>query len=315
MSYEYKDYYKILGVSRDAKEEEIKRAYRKLARKYHPDVSKEPNAETRFKELQEAYTVLKDKEKRKEYDNLGSNWQGGQPFRPPPGWQSQQSQNREGNRGGHFYEEADLGGFSDFFANIFGGKQSSGFNTSRQGRTSAYARAGEDQHAKITITLKEAYQGVRKTITLTVNGEMRTLKINIPAGVTNQQQLRLANQGGQGTPSGDLYLEINIAPDRLFTLQGRDVYLTLPIAPWEAALGAKVTVPTLGEPVEMKIPANTASNQSLRLKGKGLPHKTIPGDQYILLKVVTPPAKTKEQKAFYEQMAREMAFDPRKELF
>ncbi len=319
---EYKDYYKILGVSRDAKEDEIKRAYRKLARKYHPDVSKEKNAEEHFKEVQESYEVLKDQQKRAAYDQLGSNWKSGQEFRPPPNWEGFSGFGGGGH--GATYEEMNGGDFSDFFASIFGGGRQArgGF---RQGGFRQQARPGRDEHAKINISLLEAYHGGSKTVHLSVpevdqHGQVRTntrtLKITIPKGVVSGQQLRLANQGGPGTgnaKAGDLYLEIHIDPHPVFSLQGKDVYLTLPIAPWEAALGGKVTIPTLGGPVEMKIAAGSEAGQKLRLKGRGLPGTPV-GDQYALLQIVTPPAHTDAERALYQKMAQEMPFDPRKGL-
>ncbi len=321
---EYKDYYKILGVSRDAKEDEIKKTYRKLARKYHPDVSKEPNAEEKFKSVQEAYEVLKDEKKRAAYDQLGSNWQNGQDFRPPPNWQG-----FHGFEGGGGFE--DLGGgrgdFSDFFSSIFGGgggrARQGGFRPGRQGE---FNQRGRDESAKINISLDEAFHGGAKTVHLQVQepdvyGQMqtktRTLKITIPKGVISGQQLRLAKQGSPGIgkgPAGDLFLEIDVTPHSAFTLQGRDIYLTLPVTPWEAALGAKVTVPTLAGPVEMKIAPGAQAGQKLRLKGRGLPGTPVTGDQYALLQIVTPPAETESQRAFYEKMAQEMPFDPRKNL-
>ncbi len=310
---EYKDYYKILGVARDAKEDDIKRSYRKLARKYHPDVSKEENAEEHFKEVQEAYEVLKDSKKREAYNQLGSNWKSGQEFRPPPGWQSQ-----AGFGGGHgSFDEDELGSFSDFFSSIFG-RSGGGAHHARQG---GFSRRGSDEHARIEISLEDAYHGAAKTIYLQESGRgnahdsTRTLKVTIPKGVVSGQQLRLAHQGSPGMgkgQSGDLYLEIHIQPHRQFSLQEQDVYLTLPITPWEAALGAKVMVPTLGGLVEMKIAPNSQAGQKLRLKGRGLPKKSGSGDQYLLLQIVTPPAHTEAQRALYEKMAQEMPFDPRK---
>ncbi len=316
---EYKDYYATLGVSRDAKEDEIKRAYRKLARKYHPDVSKEPNAEEHFKEVQEAYEVLKDAKKRAAYDQLGTQWQGGQEFRPPPNWEG-----FSGFGGDGAFTEENVGDFSDFFASIFGRTTQRGRGRQRYG--AGFQQRGNDETAKITINLDEAYRGGSKTIHLQmpemdtegrVHHATRTLKITIPAGVTPGQQLRLGKQGSPGMgggPPGDLYLEIDIHPNSLFTLQGKDIYLTLPITPWEAALGAKIKVPTLGGVVEMKIAAGVQAGQKLRLKGRGFPGKPTAGDQYALLQIVTPPAKTDAQRAFYEKMAQEMPFDPRKDL-
>lgn len=313
---EYKDYYATMGVSRTATAEEIKRAYRKLARKFHPDVSKEANAEEKFKAVQEAYEVLKDPQKRQAYDQLGSQWQSGQDFRPPPGWEG--FGNAEQNARG--FGGADLGGFSDFFESIFGGARSR-HSRGRQ-RQQDFSQRGSDQHAKITISLEEAYNGGTKSIQLQVpemnaHGQMqhkiRTLKITIPKGVVNGQQLRLAKQGmpGINAPAGDLYLEMEIQPHRLFTLEGKDIYLTLPLTPWEAALGAKVKVPTLGGSVDMKIAPNSQSGLKLRLKGRGLPTQPSPGDQYALLQIVTPPAKTDSEKAFYEKMGQVMPFNPR----
>jgi curved DNA-binding protein len=319
---DYKDYYATLGVARDAKPEDIKRSYRKLARKYHPDVSKEPNAEEKFKEVQEAYEVLKDPKKREAYDQLGTQWQGGQEFRPPPDWQG-----FSGFQQGANFEEADLGGFSDFFANIFGG---GGAHRARaQGghaRHHEFRQRGSDQHAKITVSLQDAYHGATKTIHLQVpevdeHGRVlhktRALKINIPKGVVSGQQLRLTGQGNPGignAPAGDLYLEINVDSHSMFSLQGKDIFITLPVTPWEAALGTKITVPTLGGPVDMKISPGSQGGQKLRLKGRGMPDKSNPGDQYVMLQIVVPPAKTDTQRALYEKMATEMPFNPREKL-
>jgi curved DNA-binding protein len=318
---EYKDYYATMGVPRTANADEIKKAYRKLARKYHPDVSKEPNAEEKFKAVQEAYEVLKDQQKRQAYDQLGANWQNGQEFRPPPGWNA-----HAGFGGGHggFENAEDLGGFSDFFENIFGrARQQQGHQRQRH---HGFRQKGSDQHAKIQVPLEEAYHGGTRSILLQtpemdahgqVHQKTRTLKINIPKGVVSGQQLRLAQQGVPGiggAPAGDLYLEIEVQPHKLFTVEGHNIYLTLPITPWEAALGAKVVVPTLGGTVDMKIAPDSQAGQKLRLKGRGLPSKDSTGDQFVLLQIVTPPAKTEPQKALYEQMAKEMPFDPRQNL-
>ncbi len=308
----YKDYYKIMGVEKSAAPEQIKSAYRKLARKYHPDVSKEANAEEKFKELQEAHEVLKDPEKRKAYDELGSSWQGGQEFRPPPGWSEQ----------GMHFETGDSGGgqFSDFFDSLFGG----GF--ARQRRPQDFARRGDDLRTKIEITLEDAYKGLDPTISLNVpsvnqQGQLvttqKSLKIKIPAGVIDAQQMRLAGQGGEGThgaPKGDLYIEIHIKPHRYFAIEGRDVYLNLPIAPWEAALGTKIKAPTLAGDVEMKVPKGAKSGQKMRLKGRGLKSKGVSGDQYITFFIQTPEVKSKEQEAFYQKMSQEFSFYPRQQF-
>ncbi len=324
---EYRDYYQTLGVARTATADEIKKAYRRLARKFHPDVSKEKDAEDKFKQVQEAYEVLKDPEKRAAYDQLGSDWKNGQQFRPPPDWGSG-FEFRGGGAGGGFRARGFGGGmgaedaevdpaFSDFFSQLFGGGSPFG----ARGGAGARARAGRDHHARIDIELEEAFRGGTRTIELKrpelgPDGSLRTsthtVKVTIPAGVTNGQSLRLAGQGesGSGARAGDLYLEVHIRPHREYQLDGKDVTITLPIAPWEAALGATVPVPTLGGTVEMRIPAGAQTGQKLRLRGRGLPG-TPPGDEYALLKVVLPPADTPEAKALYEQMQRELKFNPR----
>jgi curved DNA-binding protein len=326
---EYRDYYKILGVARAATADEIKKSYRRLARKFHPDVSKEKDAEQKFKEVQEAYEVLKDPEKRAAYDQLGSEWKSGQQFRPPPDWGSGFEfrggpGRRSGARGGtrtEEFEEAE--GFSDFFSSLFGNRGfGAGGGSPFGGSTS---RAARDHHARVDIDLEEAYAGTTRTLELkrpdlkpdgTLDLKTHTVRVTIPSGVTDGQLIRLAGQGEQATGGGrpgDLYLEVHIRPHRLFQLEGRDVTLTLPIAPWEAALGATVTVPTLGGGVEMRIPANSQSGQKLRLRGRGLPGQT-PGDQYAQLKVVMPPANSPETRALYEEMKQKLAFNPRADL-
>lgn len=316
---EYKDYYKILGVEKTATPDQIKHAYRRLARKYHPDVSKEADAENRFKDVQEAYEVLKDAEKRSAYDELGSNWKAGQDFRPPPGW-GHQNTNFYSSNGGGFTEE-DMGGFSDFFSNLFGRKRGSSFDDHG---FEGYRQRGNDQRTKVTISLEEAFTGAAKTMHLQspaidANGQIReqtrTLKVNIPAGAKQGQQLRLAGQGGPGVGgevAGDLYLEIDIQTHPLFTLQERDIYLTLPVTPWEAALGAEIKVPTLAGPVGLRLAAGSQAGQKLRLKGRGMPDKKLGnGDQYAVLQILIPSAQTDEQKQLYEKMAELMPFNPR----
>lgn len=312
----FKDYYQVLGVARDAGADDIKRAYRKLARKYHPDVSKEKNAEDKFKELQEAYEVLKDPKKRAAYDQLGSRYQAGQEFQPPPDW------GREFDFGGGFGGRNDSG-FSDFFASLFGG--ASPFGRTRGARSGGFASTGEDHVAKIQIDLEDAYHGGShmvelKSPELASSGEVtvkpRTLRVTIPPGVIEGQQIRLAGQGSQGiggARAGDLYLEIEFRPHPLFKAEGRNINLVLPLAPWEAALGATVPVPTLGGEVDMRIPPGSKAGQKLRLKGRGLPGAT-PGDQFVTLMIVLPPADTSQARALYEQMQRELPFDPRAEL-
>ncbi len=321
---EYRDYYQILGVARTASAEEIKKAYRRLARKFHPDVSKEANAEQKFKELQEAYEVLKDPEKRAAYDQLGADWKSGQQFRPPPGW-AEGFEFRGaggGGRGGFRQTPEDEGGFSDFFSSLFGGGTPFGGAAGGAAGTRSRSRSGRDHHARIDLDLEEAYRGGTRTLDLkrpelkpdgTLELSAHTVRVTIPVGVTDGQQIRLAGQGEASTSggrSGDLYLEVHIRPHRLFQLEGRDVTLSLPVAPWEAALGASVPVPTLAGNVEMRIPPGAQSGQKLRLRGRGLPGSS-PGDQYVLLKIVLPPAQSPEARAVYEEMQRVMPFDPR----
>jgi curved DNA-binding protein len=308
----YKDYYEILGVQRDATQDQIKSAYRKLARKFHPDVSKEGDAEARFKEMGEAYKVLKDPESRASYDRLGTNWQNGQDFQPPP--------NQGGfhpDQGGHadFGNSAD---FSDFFEQMFG--RQAGFG---QGRGHTMQMQGEDSHAKVQISLEDAYRGAERTISLRMpqpdeTGRIvhrdRTLSVHIPKGIRAGQTLRLAGQGGPGIgggKAGDLYLEIDIHPHRRYRVDGRDVYLDLPLAPWEAALGASISVDMPEGSVELTIPANSAAGRKLRLKGKGLPGKH-PGDLYVVLAIALPRAESEQQKQAYRTLQQEFNdFRPR----
>ena len=302
---QFKDYYKTLGVESGASADEIKRAYRKLARKYHPDVSKETNAEARFKEIGEAYEALKDPEKRAQYDQLRKGgWRQGQEFRPPPewgtGWQSAGD--------GQSYS-----GFSDFFESLFGGLGGSRFTNARRQGTAGLKAKGRDVHASVSIDLKTAYAGGVQRLSLGAAGGSRTLNVRIPAGVTEGRQIRLSGQGEPGLgggPAGDLYLEVHLKPHPLFEVQGQDVHLTLPIAPWEAALGTRLSVPTLGGKVEMNIPGGTSGGKRLRLKGRGLPGKT-PGDQYVIIKVVVPAAETDRARELYQSLKDEQWFDPR----
>jgi curved DNA-binding protein len=311
---EFKDYYKIVGVSRDATVDDIKRAYRRLARKHHPDVSKDPQAEERFKELGEAYEVLRDPVKRAAYDRLGADWKAGQDFHPPPDWNAGYETSGDGFSPG---EAAD---FSDFFESLFG----RGFGG--RGRSAAFHAQGEDRHAKVLIDLEEAYNGGTRTLTLQmpdVDREgrgatlERKLNVTIPRGVRSGQILRLAGQGGPGLgqgQAGDLYLEIEFRPHARYRVEGRDVYLDLPVAPWEAALGAAVKLATPGGMVELKIPAGSSARSKLRLKGRGIPGST-PGDLYVVLQIALPPADDEAAKAFYRDMAgRFSSFHPRAKL-
>lgn len=297
---EYKDYYQILGVSRDVSKADLKKAYRLLARKYHPDVSKEANAEAKFKEVGEAYEVLKDSEKRAQYDQFGSNYKNGQSFTPPPGW------GQNAGAGGH-------GNFSNFFESMFGGDAGAGMGGG--GRDNFYA-PGEDVNAKITISLEDAFSGAQKTIRRPSGStETGTLNVKVPAGITSGKKIRLSGQGkaGMGGKPGDLYLEIAIAPHSHYRVEGSTVLLDLPITPWEAALGAKVTVPTLAGKINLTIPAGAKSGQKMRLKGRGLPGKE-PGDQFVVLQIINPPADNKEAKKLFLQMAEELSFNPRESL-
>ena len=320
---EYKDYYKILHVARDASADEIKRAYRKLARKYHPDVSKDRDAEARFKEINEAYEVLKDDEKRKAYDTFGANWQNGQDFRPPPGWEERF------HRGSSGAGRASSQQFSDFFESLFGGGRArtgqEGFSFFEQGFQDLghEQEFGHDVHARIAISLEDSYHGARKTITLnrTVHeggGRMRvqpqSLHVTIPKGIIEGQQIRLEGQGETGSARGgrgNLFLEIEFLPHPLFTVVKRDIFLNLPVTPWEAALGATIAVPTLGGKVDLKLPANSQTGQKLRLKGRGLCSKNHAGNQYVTLAVHVPEARTAEQRELYMRMAKLMPFNPR----
>jgi curved DNA-binding protein len=318
---EYKDYYKILGVERGATQDDIKRAYRKLARTLHPDINKEAGAEEKFKDLGEAYEVLKDPEKRAAYNELGANWQQGQQFRPPPNW----DQGFEFSGGG--YTNADSAQFSDFFEGLFGQGGAGGARGGRGGFSARreYSAKGEDHHAKVVISLRDAYLGAKREITLRVpevdaSGHVgikdRTLSVTIPKGIREGQHIRLAGQGtpgvGKGQP-GDLYLEIAFAPDPRFKAEGKDVYLDLPITPWEAALGASVTAPTPEGAVILKIPPNTTKSRTMRLKGKGIPGNP-PGDLHAVLKIELPPADTDKAKELYQQMERDLPFNPRAKL-
>ena len=318
---EFKDYYQILGVNESASADDIKKSYRKLARKYHPDVSKEADAEARFKEVGEAYEVLKDPEKRAEYDQLrklGARGGDGN-FRPPPGWES------AAGFGGGGYTEADARHFSDFFEEIFGRSGQAHRDYGRGGQQRHFRMRGEDIHFRLALFLEEAYKGGERQIQFQVpeadeHGRMKyrqkTLNVKIPAGIGAGQHIRLKGQGAPGIgggEAGDLFLEIELAPHPLYSVDGKDLTLTLPIAPWEAALGATVKVPTLDGTVNLKIPPNAQSGQKLRLKARGLPGKPA-GDQYVVLQVVMPTDLNPKAKELFEQLATEASFNPREKL-
>jgi len=308
---QYKDYYKILGVNRDASPGDIKKAYRLLARKYHPDVSKESNAEERFKEVAEAYEVLKDPKKRAAYDQLGS-WQAGQEFRPPPDWEK------------HFrHFEFDLGegraDFSDFFSDLFG----MGGRGGRSGEP--FGARGQDIEAAVEITLEDACRGKEVEFGFSVlefdgsgkaRRQPRSVRVRIPKGVVGGERLRVPGKGGKGSggaPNGDLYLYVSFRPHPLFRSTGHDLYLELPLAPWEAALGATIAIPTLQNGARIKVPAGSPSGQRLRLAGKGLPRREGgAGDLYCVIQIKTPPDLTERERSLFEELARTSTFDPRR---
>ncbi|WP_296556435.1 DnaJ C-terminal domain-containing protein [Pigmentiphaga sp.] len=306
---EFKDYYATLGVEQGASDDDIRHAYRKLARKYHPDVSKEPDAEQRMRDVNEAYQVLKDPEKRIAYDNLAAGVSSGGDFRPPPDWDSGFE-----FRGASPHDDA---AFSEFFSSLFGARH-------RPGGAQMRAR-GEDHHAAIEIDLEDALHGATRDISLRSIGhdengqprlQTRTLSVRIPAGIREGQFIRLAGQGMPGLgggENGDLYLEVRLKPHPRYRVEGRDLYMDLPVAPWEAALGATVRAPTPHGPVEVGVPANSRNGRKLRLKGKGIPGDPA-GDFYLVLEIAWPPADTEKAKAAYRYLAQEVPFDPRRNL-
>jgi curved DNA-binding protein len=316
-------------VARDADAETIKKAYRKLARQHHPDVSKSPGAETRFKEIGEAYEVLGDPKKRERYDQLGSNWRPGDEFRPPPGWENVRFDfggARGGGRGGPPFGESGGASFSDFFEAVFGAAAGGrGFASSfgSFGRREPEAEAGLDQEAELVIGLDEALRGGRRTIALRlpetdargrVRERQRRYEVNIPAGAADGTRIRLAGQGAPGAnggPPGDLYLRVRIAPDSRFRVNGADLEADLPVAPWEAALGALVDVPTLEGPAKIRLPPGTQSGQRFRLKGKGLPQHGAHGDLYAVARIVVPKDLTPAERELFEKLSQHSTFKPR----
>lgn len=314
---EFKDYYKILGVSKTATTEQIKKEYRKLARKYHPDISKDPNAEKIFKEIGEANEVLKDPEKRKLYDQYGSNWKTGKQQ------EEYQKQHQQQHQGAGFDGGFDFGGgfdnsreYSDFFENMFGNARRKG-SKSRQN----FQQRGEDIDASISIPVSVAYKGETRMISFTIQSlaqdgritsKPKNLNIKIPKGIKGGQKIRLAGQGStgyNGGENGDLYIKIEFEEDRVFSVKGADVYVNVPVAPWEAALGGEITIPTPEGNLKLKLPANSSQGKKLRLKGKGIPAKS-PGDLYVTINIALPPADTEEAKKMYEQM-KNLNFNPR----
>ena len=304
---QYKDYYAALGITKDTTQDEVKRAYRKPARKFHPDLNKEAGAEERFKEIGEANEVLGDPEKRAAYDQLGTGYRPGQDFQPPPDW----------DQGFEFSSGRQDAAFSEFFEHLFGQSQ-----RAAHAQRAQFNASGEDHRARVLIDLEDAFSGATRAIKLTmpkvtadghVITEQRTLNVNVPEGVQAGQHIRLKGQGapglGQGR-SGDLYLEIEFAPHQLYRVEGKDIYLDLPVTPWEAALGGKVKAPTPRGAVDITIPPNSTQGRRLRLKGRGIPAKQ-PGDFYVVLQVSLPPARDEKSKKLYRKMAEEMSFNPR----
>ncbi|MEX2488687.1 MAG: DnaJ C-terminal domain-containing protein [Pseudomonadales bacterium] len=309
---DFKDYYKIMGVEPDASAEEIKRAYKKLARKYHPDVSDESDAQNKFQEIGEAYDILKDPEKRAEYDQLRTYVnQGGAQRRTADGGQT------------FTFEQGDFAGtdFEDLLKSVFGEREDFDMGGSRQGFGFGQRRQrqqqGNDIHHALTVTMEEAYHGGSRQVSLAMpDGDTRKINVKIPKGITDGKELRLKGQGQPGSApglEGDLYLEIRIASHPVFELEGKNVTLVLPVTPWEAALGAEVEIPTLGGNVSMKIPANSSSGNRLRLKGRGLPGDP-PGDQFAILSIVNPEVESEEERTLFEQLRDKFQFDPRAKL-
>ena len=303
----YKDYYAILGVQRSASEDEIKKAYRRLARKYHPDVSKEPNAKEKFQEASEAYETLRDKEKRAAYDSLGSGFRPGQDFRPPPDWFDRFGGGRSEDLGGVDLSELfeSLGAFGR--ATGFGRRPGRGGKFG--GRTMAFP--GEDYEVPVRLTLEEAYRGTERAVQL----DGRSFTARIPRGATDGQRLRLRGKGGPGVnggPPGDLYLDISLEPHRLFRASGHDLDLDVPLTPWEAALGAQVDIPTMEGRVSVRVPPGSRGGQKLRLAGKGLPKPGGgAGDLYAVLSVAVPGSPTDRERALFEELAKVSRFNPR----
>jgi curved DNA-binding protein len=316
---EFKDYYKILGVSKNATADQIKKEYRKLARKFHPDVNKSADAEKKFKEIGEAYEVLKDPEKRKLYDQYGKDWKTGkqqEEFRKQYE-QQQQSRGFGGQGGFHFGEGFEQEGeFSDFFEMLFGGMRGGGRRTRRSAR-----RKGEDVNASITIPISDAFRGSTRRISFNMqsmdaDGHVSTkplnLNVKIPKGIKNGQKIRLAGQGGPGSgggEKGDMYIRVTFEKEPYIRVDGADIYIDLPVSPWEAALGHTLTFPSPGGNIRLKLPAGSQQGKKLRLKGKGIPAKT-PGDLYIIVNIVLPPANTEKARKIYEEM-KELNFNPR----
>jgi curved DNA-binding protein len=307
MAVGFRDYYETLGVPRDASSEDIRRAYRRLAREYHPDVNKDPGAEDRFKEVSEAHAVLSDPEKRAQYDRLGPNWRAGQDVSGASGF--------EGFRpgGGGFDDvrvEFGEGGFSDFFEDLFGAGRRGGAGGPGRG---GFSRRGSDHEAELELSLEEAARGGRRTVTF---ADGREYEVNVPPGVRDGQRIRLAGEGGQGTgggPTGDLYLRVRIGPHPRFRLEGDDLHTDVPVAPWEAALGATVEVRTLDGPAQVKVPSGSSCGRRLRLRGEGMPRpRGGRGDLYAEVRIMVPRTLSDAEREAFERLAQVSDYDPRK---
>jgi curved DNA-binding protein len=303
----YQDYYEALEVSRDASQDEIRQAYRRLARRYHPDVNKEPGAEDRFKQISEAYEVLRDPEKRERYDRLGSNWRAGQDVSGAGGF-------GDGFGAGNGFDDVrvEFGGddFSDFFDGFFGRRPRAGGRT----RSERFSMRGGDVEAVLDLGLEEAARGGKRWLSL---GDGRSVEVDIPRGVLDGERIRVPRQGGAGVgggQAGDLFLRIRLRPHPRFRIEGRDLYVDLPVSPWEAALGAEVPVPTLDGTARVKVPPGSSSGRRLRLRGQGMPgSRGAPaGDLYAVVTIRVPQKLTKKQRELFERLASVSKFDPRK---
>lgn len=326
MAVKFRDYYEVLGVPRTASQDEIQKAFRKLARKFHPDVNKSGNAEEKFKELNEAYEVLKDPDKRQKYDQLGPDWKTGQEFRPPPGWEGRYDFGQGGGAREFHFEGSS--GFSDFFEALFGGRQHrerDPFARARGGGRQAWSQAGADQEATIHVSLEDLFHGSTRTVTLqtqtmTPEGQVsvheKSYDVKIPAGILPGQKIRLAGQGGEGMgggPRGDLYLKVEVEPHPVYRLDQRDLSVDLLLSPWEAALGAEVQIPTPSGPVTLKVPPGTQTGRKLRLKGKGLPNsKGAPGNLYAIVSIMVPKEVSHRERELFEELSKVSGFNPRR---
>jgi curved DNA-binding protein len=326
---EPRDFYEVLGVPRGADQKEIQKAYRQLAREFHPDVNKDPSAESRFKEIAEAYDVLSDPDTRKRYDAFGPSFRQVPPDVDPDTYARAQAAGRGGGRrrgagaagptgadDGVWFSSSGFGAegidIDDLFGGMFGGRGRAG----GRGTWGGGPIAGADQEAELVLTIEEAYHGGRRSMTLAGPGGPRTFEVTIPAGVTNGQRIRLSGQGGQGSSgaeAGDLYLVVRIAPHPRYRVEGKDIYVDLLLAPWEAALGASVAVDTPGGEAKVRVRPGTSTGKRLRLKGRGMPsRKGQPGDLYAEVKIMVPPKLTDEERQLFEQLATVSTFDPRK---